>query len=360
MVAPLATVFVAVATAVLGVVYAMPASAAAGDTHWFILNDAGSAGPWDVYQQIGHPDGSFNGRVRISAQTGRVSGIIPNHGVSAVRVGGRMHLFVTTVVDGCSICTDPGLLLYSMQNTDGTWPAWKSILMQPEGGMNVVATNVAGQLHVVVVAPPQENGDTRILHSVKQANGQWLPFGDLTAYAGNPGDISYQLALAGMPNGELHVLVTGRSEKILHTVRSADGSWSKWANILGHTGRAWAKDNPAYGPNELVAAAVGADLHLLFENNGVIYHTIRYPAGNWLGWGNMSRVTGLNRYDLSEWSATGYSNGTLVVGGVHSGANDLRRTMRHSDAEFGSWDPWTSTAVPTSARAIGGVFLAGE
>jgi hypothetical protein len=357
-VALLAVAIVAVVT----VSHAPPASAAAGDAYWFMLNDAGNVGPYDVYAQALRADGQFSGQLNISWQTGQVVG--NSHSISAVRLGGRLHVFAATATVASPTGPRNGDLLYAMQNSDGTWPDWTRIYRRPGAIAHVVAANVAGQLHVVITGPWNGNRAT-ILHSVKQSNGQWSTFSDLTTFAGNPGARnSYQLAVAGTPSGLLHVLVDGPlaqgKEKINHTVRWPDGSWSTWGSIVGDTGRPWSSDNPAWGPNKLTAAAVGDDVHLLFENNGVVYHTIRHTDGNWLPFGNMSAATGLNRYDFAKLSATGFaSNGNLLVAGVHSPANDLRYTIRRPN---GSWDWWTSNQDKPSDNVsdISDMFVTGE
>lgn len=362
MVASLAAATVGVVTAVLGVVHALPASAAAGDAYWFMLNDAGNVGPYDVYAQALRANGEFSAQAKISSQTGQVVG--NSYSISVVKLGGRLHLFAATATVASATGPRNGDLLYAMQNSNGTWPDWTRIYRRSGTISHVVAANVAGQLHVVITGPWIGNRAT-ILHSVKQSNGQWSAFGDLTAFAGDPGARnSYHLAVAGTPSGLLHVLVDGPlaqgRERINHTVRWTDGSWSTWGSIVGDTGRPWSSDNPAWGPNKLTAAAVGDDVHLLFENNGVVYHTIRHTDGNWLPFGNMSNATGLNRYDFAKLSATGFAgNGNLLVAGVHSPANDLRYTIRRAN---GSWDWWTSTRDKPGDNVsdISDMFVAGE
>jgi hypothetical protein len=359
--APLAAVSVAVVTAVLGVVHAQPAAAAVGDVHWFVSNDLGSVGPWDVYQQLRRPDGTFASQVRVTGQAGVVQG--NSYSVSAVKVLGRMHLFVATNVPGCVTCSRNGVLLYSMQNADGTWPAWTSILTQVGTGIShVVAAAVGFELHVVVDGPGRGEDTNTLLHSVRDVStGQWRPFEEFTSYAA-PSNLPKLLAVAGTSSGVLHVVVNGPRvngiERMFHTYRSPSGAWSNWANILGETGRPWAAiDNPAYGPNKLIAAAVGNEVHLLYENHGVIFHTIRLSNGSWLPFGNMSGVTGLNRYDFEKLSATALGiNGDLLVAGLHAPGNDLRYTVRRAD---GSWDGWISgPAAPTSIDAIGELTVA--
>jgi hypothetical protein len=359
--APLAAASVAVVTAVLGVVHAQPASAAVGDVHWFMSNDLGNLGPWDVYQQLRRPDGTFASRVKVTGQAGVVRG--NNYSISAVKALGRMHLFMAADTLGCTTCPRNGALHYSMQNADGTWPAWTTILTRAGNIIpHVVAAAVGFELHVVVTGPPRGENTVTLLHSVRDVStGQWRAFEEFASYPAHA-NAPRLLAAAGTSSGLLHVVVNGSPasgpERMLHTVRSPNGAWSTMTNILGETGRPWtATDNPPYGPRKLIAAAVGNEVHLLYENFGVIFHTIRGTNGSWLRFGNMSTVTGLARNDFERLSATALGlNGDLIVAGIHTPANDLRYTIRRAD---GSWAAWTSNpSAPTSTADIGHLVVA--
>lgn len=72
-------------------------------------------------------------------------------------------------------------------------------------------------------------------HTIRQANGTWLPFGDVTGQAGNPGVVgSVATALIG---GDLHVVVqTSNDGRAWHTIRQANGTWLLFGDVTGQAG----------------------------------------------------------------------------------------------------------------------------
>src|SRR5215211_6402236 len=93
------------------------------------------------------------------------------------------------------------------------------------------AANGQGDLHVL---PIDNNGG--LWHTIRDANGNWpFPFGDvLVATGGNIGP-TQQVACAAA-GGELHVLAIDNNGGLWHTIRAANGNWVPFGDVLAVTG----------------------------------------------------------------------------------------------------------------------------
>lgn len=81
------------------------------------------------------------------------------------------------------------------------------------------------------------------------------------------------VSIAGIGN-QLHVAII-EGGRILHRIRQADGAWTPWGTIAPPEGHEFA---------EVSCAAIGNTLHVLIKNtNGLYWHDIRFPNGNWQG-----------------------------------------------------------------------------
>jgi hypothetical protein len=70
---------------------------------------------------------------------------------------------------------------------------------------------------------------------------------------------------------------------LLHAVRFADGSWTPWGTPSG----LW----PSFG--SVSSSEVGGNLHVMVNNGGHIWHSIRWTAtGGWTAFGDFNVVTG--------------------------------------------------------------------
>jgi hypothetical protein len=112
---------------------------------------------------------------------------------------------------------------------------------------------------------------------MRKPDGTWSKFefvGDRTGLT-SP-DYFMEIGLSGKPDGELHVVAVGVSGKAWHTFRSAGGKWQKFSAVSTLAG------DP--GPCRSVAAAfIGDDLHVIAgtDLNGKLWHTIRRANGTW-------------------------------------------------------------------------------
>jgi hypothetical protein len=338
-----ATTVAVVALALCGV-FASPAVAATGDTHFFMSHREFFPGPVDVLQSTRVPSGAFAARVNVTDQAGELTANPLRLGT--VKVGSQLHLLVGA----------GQTLLHSIRRSDGTWPPFAVI----DTGLTstiqrVVAANVGGQLQVVI----QTLGGA-ISHAARASNGTWTAFGDVETQAGqlrNWGSFVIDVAGAGFANGQLQVLAS-TNETIVHTVRRADGTWTRWADVIDRTG------NPGsnFGSFSISAAAAGNDLHLLVLNTGVPFHALRSADGSWTRFGNVFGQTG-DPGSVAMMAATGYASGGQMLFAVRTIANstNAERTMFTIRGADGAWGPFTQFPPPSAgASGVGSLAVAGE
>jgi hypothetical protein len=340
----LAATTVAVAAVALGGVFASPAVAATGDTHFFMSHREFFPGPADIFQSTRGANRAFAARVNVTDQAGELTANpLP---LSTAKVGGQLHLLVGS----------GQTLLHSIRRTDGTWAPFATVDTGPASTIErVVAANVGGQLQVVI----QTLGGA-ILHAARASNGTWTAFGDVETQAGkirNFGSFVIDVAGAGFANGQLHVLAS-TNETIVHTVRRADGTWTQWDDVVDRAGVPGSR----FGSFSISAAAAGNDLHFLVLNSGVPFHALRSADGAWTRFGNVFGQTG-DPGLVAMMAATGYASGGEMLLAVRTIANstNAERTMFTIRGADGGWDPFTQFPPPAAgASGVGSLAVAGE
>jgi hypothetical protein len=152
--------------------------------------------------------------------------------------------------------------------------AWQQV------GITVqVPGNGSGNVHVAAI-----NGDGRLWHTVRFADGSWQPFGDVEVPAGEMGDLRDVAVAAVGP--ALHLVAINTAGRLWHTIRFADGSWQPFGDVEVAAGE--------MGDLARVSiAAVGGALHLVAVNTaGRLWHTIRFADGSWQPFGDVEVPTG--------------------------------------------------------------------
>jgi hypothetical protein len=333
-----ASLSVAVTVAVLGVVFAQPASALAGDTHFFMGTRA------DVFDAVQPSGGTFRAVDRISRTTGQFDGNMPPR-ISAVAVGNQVHLLAVA----------NGGLLHSIRGSDGTWSAFTSV---PLNGVSiifkVVAVNVGGQLHAVL------HSGSHVYHAARSSRGVWTPFIDIESQAGGLGDFFTSITdvtAAGTIFGRME-LVLSTEGALHHTTRRSNGAWDGWDNVTNQTG------NPGhrFQSSSLTLAPIGNDVHLVTIGVGAPYHAVRAPNGTWTRFGNVYGQTGNPTGGFIQGlSTTALSGGRLLVA-MHTIATStlpdlLLYAIRQAD---GTWTSFQSFPGPTDNARVWSFAVASE
>jgi len=120
----------------------------------------------------------------------------------------------------------------------------------------VACAEIGGDLHVVALDP-----DGTLWHTIRfTAQGDWQPFGNASAAAGNPNTRFTRIGCANV-GGDLHVVGATTTDQILHTIRFTQAqNWQPWGNLTAVVGAP-----PSEVDERLVAlacAGVAGDLHV--------------------------------------------------------------------------------------------------
>ncbi|CAM5678700.1 hypothetical protein SAVIM338S_07261 [Streptomyces avidinii] len=177
---------------------------------------------------------------------------------------------------------------------DGAWTRFTSIESQAGsiGGIHTAAIATAGvdsATHVVALG-----GDGHLHHTVRNANGTWAGFGDMTSVVGQLANIT-QVSTVSI-GADVHVVAVA-DNKLFHTVRNAAGSWTSFRDISQAAG-------PITPVTAVATASVGGNLHVAGVTGGKAFHTIRASNGQWSAWGDVAQAAG----------ATGPVNSVTMAG----------------------------------------------
>ncbi|WP_327257118.1 S1 family peptidase [Streptomyces sp. NBC_01244] len=211
--------------------------------------------------------------------------------------------------------------------SDGSWTTFTDIQSTTAGSIGgiknwaVTASGVGSDTHVIAVG-----GDGHLQHTVRSIDGTWTKFGDINEVAGTLANVT-KVSTVSIGN-DLHVLAVSDG-KVFHTIRNATGNWTKFGDISAVAG--------AIGTvSDIATASVAGQLQVMAVSSGKAKHTIRDAAGQWTVWGDVAQAAGATG-PISSVSMAGVGNDTHIVIATDSGAKQ-HHTMRKST---GSWDPFT-------------------
>ncbi|WP_330297052.1 hypothetical protein [Streptomyces sp. NBC_00503] len=243
-----------------------------GDTHVVAVGGNGH-----IFHTIRRANGTWGAFGDVNAAAGALSSVTK---VSAVSTGTEVS--VLAVADG--------KLNHSVRHADGTWTAFADVSGEA-GALPAPVTSAAeawvnGQLQVAVVA------GGRVYHSVRSSGGTWTPWGDVYTAAGDAGTAT-DVAVAGT-GSDMQIIVTSNGgAKQFHGARLANGTWMPLTDLTSVLG--------SFTSTGVSAAAVNGELQATFvTTDNRILHTIRRVNATWTGAGaiNLNGVTG-NHYAAS-------------------------------------------------------------
>jgi len=190
---------------------------------------------------------------------------------------------------------------------------------------------MSGNLHLTGVT-----SDGHLWHTIRQANGIWLPFANVEGEAGEHGDFS-KVACASA--GILHLCGITSKGHLWHTIREASGAWSAFGDVEGQTGE--------IGDFvDVACAVVGTQLHVCsITSDGRLRHAIREVNGAWSSFGNVEGQTG-EIGDFVSVACHGSCSAQLHVCGVTSNGR-LWHTIREVN---GAWSAFGDVEGQTGDR----------
>ncbi|WP_371616485.1 transglycosylase family protein [Streptomyces sp. NBC_00454] len=243
-----------------------------GDTHVVAVGGNGH-----IYHTIRLANGTWGTFGDVNAAAGSLAGVSK---VSAVSTGTEVS--VLAVADG--------KLNHSVRHADGTWTAFADVSGEA-GALPAPVTSAAeawvnGQLQVAVVA------GGRVYHSVRSSGGTWTPWGDVYTAAGSAGTAS-DVAVTGTGSDMQIIVTSNNGAKQFHGARLGNGTWLPLTDLTGALG--------SFTATGVSAATVDGELQATFvTTDNRILHTIRRVNATWTGAGsiNLTGVSG-NHYAAS-------------------------------------------------------------
>ncbi|MEW2415589.1 FG-GAP-like repeat-containing protein [Streptomyces sp. NPDC046866] len=227
-----------------------------------------------------------------------------------------------------------GNLYHRIRYSNGYWSNWQAV--PGTGGYNTtwgskregIAGMSNGDAHVVSIGT-----DNRIYHTIRYANGNWQGWNAVSNWS------ALAVATTSTPNGDLHVMIIGLDHKLYHAIRYPNGSWQSWNGLGGYQG----------GP-EFVASAVavagmpdGTAQFVAVGNDGRQYHDIRRTDGTWQGWAPIGYVDNATSVAIAA-----APNGDAQLVAVGTGGT-VYHNARYAS---GSWQSWIAPGFDAQDAGI--------
>jgi phosphatidylserine/phosphatidylglycerophosphate/cardiolipin synthase-like enzyme len=241
-------------------------------------------------------------------------------------------------------------LWHTIRNADGTWsPQFGLVENQSAGGppgfTAAGSAAVGDAMQMVGVGT-----DGQLWHTIRNPDGSWSPQFGLVQSQSTGGAARYTaVACAGVGN-KLHVVGVGIDQQLWHTIRHADGTWSRQFGLV--------ESQSSGGPPGFTAvgcAGVGHAMQLVgVGSDGQLWHTIRHSDGSWQP--QFGLVEGESGGGPSRFTAVacGGLGTALHVVGVGSD-QQLWHTVRYP----GSWQAQFGPVADESGGGPGGYTAVG-
>lgn len=221
-----------------------------GDTHVLaVTNDGG------LFHTIRNQKGTWGGFGDVFAAANALGNLTQ---VSATNIGYDLH--VVAVADGKAF--------HTVRNATGHWTPFRDITSGSVANVTSSAVAVVrGELQVVTIS------GGKAFHTIRQWNGNWLTWGNVAGAAGATGPIT-SVSTTGSGDETHVVIATDNGTRQHHSVRNFNGTWTPFTELKGILGTVTAKSvSTATVDGEVQVAVTTADNKLL--------HTIRRADRTW-------------------------------------------------------------------------------
>jgi hypothetical protein len=214
-----------------------------------------------------------------SAQTGCVGATGTGAGVTETRVDDlRSWVMAKTLADvPWSGQAHTGPALHQSLSATGAWSGFTTVngyrSAIPAGAKDVAVTGLPnGSLQVLVVG-----WNDQVHHRARNASGTWTEFHPLNGYGTPDPAAGKQVAIAGLPDNSSQVLITGTDDRIYHRARFATGDWTQFVPLNGE-----GTTTPAKGKDVAIAGLPNGTAQVLVVGwDDRAYHRVRNANGSW-------------------------------------------------------------------------------
>jgi hypothetical protein len=234
----------------------------------------------------------------------------------------QLPLAMTDQLHACVRATD-GQLFHTIRFSNSWQSFFGNVNAQESNGSSlrfsdVDCSGIGGNLHVTAIAK-----DGTIWHTIRFSNSWQAFFGNVNAQESNGNLLRFsEVGCAGTASNNLHVTAIDQNGTIWHTIRFA----SSWQSSFGNVNAQESNGN-SLRFSSVDCATIGDDLHVTaVDQTGIIWHTIRFSNGTWVsGFGNVNNQE-------SNGGILRFSNvGCAAIGGdLHVTAVDQNGTIWHT------------------------------
>ncbi len=196
---------------------------------------------------------------------------------SAAPLSAQFPLGMTDQLHTCGRATN-GQLFHTIRFSN-SWQSFFGNVNAQESNGNILrftdvdCSGIGGNLHVTAIAT-----DGIIWHTIRFSNSWQSFFGSVNAQESNGGILRFsEVGCAGTTNNNLHVTAVDQNGTIWHTIRFSNSWQSSFGNVNSQE-----SNGSSLRFGSVDCATIGGNLHVTaVDQNGIIWHTIRFSNGTW-------------------------------------------------------------------------------
>jgi hypothetical protein len=236
-----------------------------GEEHLIYEDYSGLPYRPSLHHRIRHADGSWS-----EVTPGPVGTTGSTNDLAVAAVNGELH----RVRRG----SDDQLMKHTVRRADGTWASAVVVPAATTATTNAAIAGVGDTLRLVV----DDTAGGRILPSyVRYADGTWAQTADVP-FTPAPAEVTATDVELAQVGSDLHALVIGSDGEVYHALQRPTGEWTTFTNVASQTGA------PGSAVNSASITASRGVLHVAVATDGDrLLHTIRSGDGRWLPFGDV-------------------------------------------------------------------------